>query len=337
MMSSLLNAFRHEPGKLYPSWQDNPRLKWARALRVLDVTKPFHPVQGVPIYVVRDGEIVYTLYTPEGAPQRFYIGKRRKKGNGMHPVATIESIVDALIDAVADVTGVEPMPKQPNDLTLNQNAIQALLHIQDTASVVKLDQRTVKSLFNKKLIYDNGPQGVKLTTTGKDALAAYQQRQQGQASDGNRKVMFEHQPDPEQHQVIQRRPETGAAPRNVANDDWDGESEEAGLTGDDYEALVEEFGHAFEDEPGEVLEGSLPVMQPPVGFGELEPEPEAAPHPQKDLATVFAHNEHYVSDCIDCEHKRVLDILMEQSPFVRGLVDDIKRFDQKMQRLRSLE
>lgn len=335
---SLIQIFAHEPGRLYPSWQENPRLKWARALRDLAVTREYRPVEGVDVYIVRDSEMSYSLFAPGQGAQKFYLNRRATKKQ--ISVATIESIVDALIDAVAEVTGVEPMPKQANDLTLNQNAIQALLHIDETASVVKLDQRTVKSLFNKKLIYDNGPKGVKLTTTGKEALAAHQQRQNAQASEGNRKVMFEHQPNPEQHERFQRRPETGAAPRNVgsnADEDWDGASEEAGLTGDDYETLAQEFGHAFEDEAGEVLGGSLPVMQPPVGFGELESEPEATPHPQKDLATVFVHNEHYVSDCIDCEHKRVLDILMEQSPFVRGLVDDIRRFDEKMQRLRSLE
>lgn len=333
---SLMQIFRHEPGKLYPSWHDNPRLKWRRALRMLDVTKSFHPVQGVHVYVVRDEDIVYTLYAPEVSPQRFYVGKRRKVGSGMHPVATIESIVDALIDAVAETTGVEPMPKQANDLTLNQNAIQALLHIDETSSVVKLDQRTVRSLFNKKLIYDNGPKGVKLTTTGKDALAAYEQRQQGQPSDGARKVMFEHQPDPAQHQALPRRPETGAARRQ--DDEWDDEPEdEAGLTGDDYDTLAQEFGQALDADEGHAFDESLPVIQPLAGFGEVPSEPEVDVRPAKDLATVVAHDEHYVSDCIDCEHKRVLDLLMEQSPFVRGLVDDIKRFDQKMQRLRSLE
>ncbi|MFN8452461.1 MAG: hypothetical protein U0521_28620 [Anaerolineae bacterium] len=198
----MLDAFKHQRGKLYPSWQDNPRLKWERALRELVLGGRYTPVAGV--VVVRGALDTYQIFVESRvakaslqrpkvsraaearrSPETFYVKGR---------TPSFGEIVDALIDIVSEITGEEIMMKQQVTLALNANGAAALRHIRDTAGVAAIDGRTLRSLLDKKLVYDNGPRGIRLTSLGTLALEAYD----GQTPEPgkSRRIMFEHEPDP---------------------------------------------------------------------------------------------------------------------------------------------
>ncbi len=184
----MLDAFKHERGKLYPSWQDNPRLKWERALRELDFVHRYEPAPGVVVARTapeRSGSERFVIFVAGQPVETFFV-----KGTEKH----YGEIVDALVDIVSEITGEEIMAKQEAPLALNESGAAALRHIQKFNNTKDIDGRTLRSLQGRKLIFDNGSRGIRLTSLGKLSLEAHD----GAAPEpeGERGVMHEHVPDP---------------------------------------------------------------------------------------------------------------------------------------------
>lgn len=341
----MLDAFTHERGTLYPSWQDNPRLKWGRALRELNLGASYEAAPDVVVARVapdkRNATDSFQILVDGKRVKTFYVRGRQKN---------YDEIIEALVDIVSEITGEEIMTKQETPLTLNRNGAAALRRIEDGADIRELDGRTLRSLADKKLAYDNGPRGWRLTSLGRLSLEAHEAKR-GVDAATPRAVLHEHIPDPAR---LPAEPEAyrGALPDGLylgeipvsASPDIDGDefSLDLGLGVQHVEASLE---HAVPDTPP--VPDETPTRGPArqfhirqdVQFGvqtvELTHSPPASPTAGRGVVRADAAEGVVIDD--PNRAQRILRYLMENSPFIRNLVAQVDALDRATERLRNLE
>lgn len=323
----MLDAFKHERGKLYPSWQDNPRLKWERALREMHIAGRYEPAPGVVVARVgsdkRNAFDSFQIFVAGQLVESFYMKDREKRYG---------EIVDALVDIVSEITGEEIMSKQQEPLALSESGAAALRHVLEFHNTKNLDGRTVRSLLDKKLIYDNGSRGWRLTSLGKLSLEAYG----GQAleqPEGQRAVMHEHVPDPARTEgspvppapmpAVSQPPELDcASPKPTV----DVVTEEATPPQPETEAVVL------------TRDGAIPVdeyLKLHPGFNATPAQREVVLAEQPVAPAPVERESVVVTD--PGRAQRILNYLMSNSPLIRDLVAQLDAVDRATERLRNLE
>lgn len=322
----MLDHYQHEPGKLYPSWQDNPRLVWARALRNLRITADYYPLPEV--RVIRTSDSTYRVFV-HGIEHGVYTTRGAD-------AAPLDVIIDRMIDQLIALTGDEPMTTTVHPLSTK--AKEVLYQLAHGANPAKLDGRSLHALQQRGLVRE--VKGVLAPTpAGLDEIADFKLGRSDPAP-GSGRVILEHTPDPSKAVEVQtRRFVKRQKPQRSQEDD---EPMEDFVEAVDIDAAAQAFESldAADEQPLDDFPMAPDDRRLLASSGEHLPDARRvvttlAPIRAAEADTLPDHPNDGCGE--DCRHKRILDWLVNSSPFVRRTVEQMLALDSSMDRLRSLE
>lgn len=295
----MLDAFEHERGKLYPSWQDNPRLKWARALREMNIGQS---LQFNERYRVRRAEWSWQIWDGSAL---------LNLGDAIGKIPDREKRIEAIVDWLLEREGTEAMETQLSIPSLTTKALNALRAIRVDPLARNHDGRTVHALRAKGLIENASGGKLAITNQGQAALAREEHLMEQPVA--QRSVMHEHVPDPERllpapepYTPAVLQPPSPELPPNTAPDE------------------PQDVGETVETTPPPTAEADERTFDLIVAVDPAFPDVEPIVI-QRDPA----------SD--DGRAQRILDYLCDTSPFIRKLVEQLESVDRATERLRNLE
>lgn len=193
----MLDVFRHQRGKVYPSWTDNPRLVLARRLRDMPINAPPVLAEGFAIYHVSDRH--YKVL--RSGSEVFYTYRAGNQG-GSGPNLTAANIQHVLDFIFHEETS--PMALPP----LSDKAIDCLIAIHKAGSIKpgKLDYHgsIINRLQERQLIKSDSGR-LALTLAGEAIVRETLEARQQPAENGRR-------PRKVRHLVESKAPEPEDAP-----------------------------------------------------------------------------------------------------------------------------
>lgn len=191
----MLDVFRHQRGKVYPSWTDNPRLVLARRLRDMPINAAAALAEGFAIYRVSDRH--YKVL--RSGSEVFYTYRAGNQG-GSGPNLTAANIQHVLDFIFHEETS--PMALPP----LSDKAIDCLCEIQRAGSIapdkLKIHKNIITALRDRELIKVERGGKLGLTLAGEAAVKSALEARQAAAENGGRsrgvlKVVESKAPEPE--------------------------------------------------------------------------------------------------------------------------------------------